>query len=143
MPIQGTMALLPSVVPTASDWWPAANASILDRFWNEFSADPKRFGEASREHYARVYAQPGAMHAGFAQFAAFDQDAIDNKAFVATRKLAMRRGDRWREVVGPTVAVVTCCRRQRAAVLVISMPVTVDGGAATVAAVRAFLDEKP
>ena len=47
----------------------------LDRFWNEFSADPRSFGEASREHYARLYAQPGAMRAGFAQFAAFDQDA--------------------------------------------------------------------
>jgi pimeloyl-ACP methyl ester carboxylesterase len=30
----------------------------LDRFWNEFSADPMSFGEASREHYARLYAQP-------------------------------------------------------------------------------------
>jgi len=26
----------------------------LDRFWNEFSADPKSFGEASREHYAKL-----------------------------------------------------------------------------------------
>jgi pimeloyl-ACP methyl ester carboxylesterase len=32
---------------------------------------------------------PGAMHAGFEQFKAFDQDAIDNKAFVAKGKLAM------------------------------------------------------
>jgi pimeloyl-ACP methyl ester carboxylesterase len=54
----------------------------LDRFWNEFSADPKRFTEASREHYAKLYALPGAMHSGFAQFAAFDQDAIDNKALL-------------------------------------------------------------
>ena len=61
----------------------------LDRFWNEFSADPKNFDEASREHYAALYAQPGAMHAGFEQFKAFDQDAIDNKAFVANGKLAM------------------------------------------------------
>jgi len=55
----------------------------LDRFWNEFSADPKRFDEASRQHYARLYARPGNMRAGFAQFAAFDQDAIDNRAFLA------------------------------------------------------------
>jgi pimeloyl-ACP methyl ester carboxylesterase len=55
----------------------------LDRFWNEFSADPKHFPEASREHYAALYALPGAMHAGFAQFAAFDQDALDNKASLA------------------------------------------------------------
>jgi len=61
----------------------------LDRFWNEFSADPKSFTEASRAHYARLYAQPGAMHAGFSQFQAFDQDAIDNKAFLAEGKLTI------------------------------------------------------
>jgi pimeloyl-ACP methyl ester carboxylesterase len=59
----------------------------LDRFWNEFSATPKRFSEAARRHFAKLYARPGAMHAGFAQFAAFDQDAADNKAFVAAGKL--------------------------------------------------------
>ena len=62
----------------------------LDRFWNEFSADPARFDEASRQHYAALYAKPGAMHAGFAQFAAFDQDAIDNRAWLAAgNKLTM------------------------------------------------------
>ena len=61
----------------------------LDRFWNEFSATPARFSEAAREHYAKLYALPGAMHSGFMQFAAFDQDAVDNKAFLAKGKLAM------------------------------------------------------
>jgi pimeloyl-ACP methyl ester carboxylesterase len=62
----------------------------LDRFWNEFSATPSRFSEAAREHYAKLYALPGAMHSGFAQFAAFDQDAVDNKAFLAAKgKLGM------------------------------------------------------
>jgi pimeloyl-ACP methyl ester carboxylesterase len=61
----------------------------LDRLWNEFSADPKKFDEQSRSHYAAIYARPGAMHAGFEQFKAFDQDAIDNKAFVAQGKLTM------------------------------------------------------
>jgi len=61
----------------------------LDRFWNEFSANPQRFTEAARVHYAALYALPGAMHSGFAQFAAFDQDAIDNRAFLATGKLTM------------------------------------------------------
>jgi pimeloyl-ACP methyl ester carboxylesterase len=61
----------------------------LDRFWNEFSATPSRFSEAAREHYAKLYALPGAMHSGFMQFAAFDQDAIDNKAFMAKGKLSM------------------------------------------------------
>src|SRR4051794_3832375 len=61
----------------------------LDRFWNEFSATPSHFSEAAREHYAKLYAQPGAMHAGFNQFAAFDQDAIDNAAFIARSRLTM------------------------------------------------------
>jgi pimeloyl-ACP methyl ester carboxylesterase len=56
----------------------------LDRFWNEFSADPAKFTEAARVHYAQLYALPGAMHAGFAQFAAFDQDATDNRGWLAT-----------------------------------------------------------
>jgi pimeloyl-ACP methyl ester carboxylesterase len=61
----------------------------LDRFWNEFSASPDRFGEGARRHYAELYALPGAMHSGFAQFAAFDQDAIDNRAFLASKRLKM------------------------------------------------------
>lgn len=61
----------------------------LDRFWNEFSASPQRFTEAARQHYAQLYALPGAMHSGFAQFAAFDQDAIDNRAFLAGGRLKM------------------------------------------------------
>jgi pimeloyl-ACP methyl ester carboxylesterase len=61
----------------------------LDRFWNDFAADPRRITEETRQHYAALYALPGAMHSGFAQFAAFDQDAIDNRAFLAKGKLTM------------------------------------------------------
>lgn len=61
----------------------------LDRFWNEFSANPSRFSEAARAHYSKLYAMPGAMHSGFMQFAAFDQDAIDNQKFLAKGKLTM------------------------------------------------------
>ncbi len=61
----------------------------LDRFWNEFSATPARFSEAARAHYSALYALPGAMHAGFAQFAAFDQDALDNQAFLKDGKLTL------------------------------------------------------
>jgi hypothetical protein len=42
----------------------------LDRFWNELSANPKTIDEATRRHYAKIYARPGAMHAAFNQFAA-------------------------------------------------------------------------
>ena len=51
----------------------------LDRFWNEFGAHPERIDEATRAHYAALYALPGAMHSAFAQFLAFPQDAIDNQ----------------------------------------------------------------
>ncbi|MBS0518643.1 MAG: alpha/beta hydrolase [Proteobacteria bacterium] len=61
----------------------------LDRFWNEFSADPNKFDEAKREYYAGIYALPGAIHAGMEQFKAFDQDAQDNKALLAKGKLPM------------------------------------------------------
>jgi pimeloyl-ACP methyl ester carboxylesterase len=61
----------------------------LDRFWNELSASAKAIDEATREHYARLYALPGAMRSAFSQFAAFNQDAADNKALAARGKLAM------------------------------------------------------
>ncbi|HEV7715849.1 MAG TPA: alpha/beta hydrolase, partial [Steroidobacteraceae bacterium] len=55
----------------------------LDRFYNELSADPKRIDEETRQHYAALYARPHAMHDAFEQFAAFNQDALDNKALFA------------------------------------------------------------
>jgi pimeloyl-ACP methyl ester carboxylesterase len=62
----------------------------LDRFWNELSANPKAIDEATRNHYATLYARPKAMHDAFEQFGAFAQDAIDNKALLATGgKLSM------------------------------------------------------
>ena len=57
----------------------------LDRFWNEFSANPARFNEASRQHYAKLYARPGAMHSGFAQFARIRSGCHRQPAFLARR----------------------------------------------------------
>jgi pimeloyl-ACP methyl ester carboxylesterase len=119
----------------------------LNRFWNKFSADPKSFGETPREHCARLYWRRGAMHAGFSQFAAFDQDAIGNKAFVAQGKLLMPvlavGGEK---SFGPTMAVV-----MRAAATDVQEQVISASGhwlmeeqpGATIAAVRAFLDRQP
>lgn len=120
----------------------------LDRFWNEFSATPSRFTEAARQHYAALYASPGAMRSGFAQFAAFDQDAIDNKAFLAEHgKLAMPvlalGGEK---SFGLTMAAV-----MRFAATDVSEGVVPDSGhwimeenpKATVAAVRSFLLRAP
>ncbi|MCU1250875.1 MAG: alpha/beta hydrolase [Edaphobacter sp.] len=61
----------------------------LDRFWNEFSLHPERFDETKRQHYATLYALPGAIRAGFAQFAAFGQDSLDSKTNLAKGKLTM------------------------------------------------------
>jgi pimeloyl-ACP methyl ester carboxylesterase len=61
----------------------------LDRFWNDFAASRTAFPEDARVHYTKLYAAPGRMHAGFSQFAAFDQDVIDNLAFVARGPLTM------------------------------------------------------
>ncbi|CAH0339346.1 alpha/beta hydrolase [Rhizobium sp. CECT 9324] len=117
----------------------------LDRFWNEFSATPDRFTEESRAHYAKLYALPGAMHSGFAQFAAFDQDAIDNKAILAKNgKLAMPvlaiGGEK---SFGPMMATV-----MRAAATDVTEGVIPDSGhwimeenpSATTTMVRAFLE---
>ena len=117
----------------------------LDRFWNEFSAKPSRFSEAARRHYAKLYARPGAMHAGFAQFAAFDQDAADNKEFVAAGKLSARvlalGGER---SFGTTMAAI-----MRFAASDVEEGVVPGSGhwimeenpKATIALVRAFLDK--
>jgi pimeloyl-ACP methyl ester carboxylesterase len=117
----------------------------LDRFWNELSADPKSIDEATRQHYADLYAQPGAMPSAFKQFAAFMQDAIDNQAFAAKGKLTM-----------PVLAIGA--EKSFGAVMAdifrfVAMDVTSavirnsghwlmeEQPAATVAAVRAFLDK--
>lgn len=118
----------------------------LDRFWNEFSANPDRFTEQAREHYAKLYALPGAMHSGFAQFAAFDQDAQYNQAILASKgKLTMPilavGGEK---SFGPMMATV-----MRAAATDVTEGIVPDSGhwimeenpAATTALVRAFLDK--
>ncbi len=118
----------------------------LDRFWNEFSATPAKFSEGSRQHYAALYALPGGMHAGFSQFAAFDQDAIDNQAFLAkggklTMPVLAVGGDK---SFGLTMAAV-----MRFAATNVTPLVVTDSGhwlmeeqpAATVAGIRAFLDK--
>jgi pimeloyl-ACP methyl ester carboxylesterase len=118
----------------------------LDRFWNELSANPSAIDEATRRHYAELYARPGAMHSAFNQFAAFQQDAIDNKAFFAKGKLTMpvlaigaeksfgtAMADDLRFVAADVASVVIANSGHW---LMEEQP------AATVAAIRAFLERK-
>jgi pimeloyl-ACP methyl ester carboxylesterase len=61
----------------------------FEHFWNDFAADRKRsVPEADRRVYARAYAQPGAMRAGFEYFRNFERDAEDFARLGRTR-LAM------------------------------------------------------
>ena len=54
---------------------------FLDRVWNQFAADPAKVDEATRAYYARLYAQPGAMRASFAQFNTIaSHDVADNRS---------------------------------------------------------------
>ncbi len=63
--------------------------TYLEHFWNDFAADPKHsVPEADRRVYAKAYAQPGGMRAGFEYFKAFSQDASDFERFSKT-KLSM------------------------------------------------------
>jgi pimeloyl-ACP methyl ester carboxylesterase len=57
----------------------------FDRIWNDFTGDPEKPDNETRDFFAATYAQPGGMRAGFAQFAAFSQDAKDNKFFEQTK----------------------------------------------------------
>jgi len=117
----------------------------LDRFWNEFSATPAKFSEASRQHYAAIDAMPGAMHAGFSQFATFDQDAVDNRAFLAAKgKLGLPvlavGGEKSFATMMATDAQAGFTNVQGAVVPDAGHWLMEEQPAATVKVIRAFLD---
>ena len=60
--------------------------TYFEHFWNGFAADPKHsISEVDRRIYAKAYAQPGGMRAGFEYFKAFSQDASDFEQFSKTK----------------------------------------------------------
>jgi pimeloyl-ACP methyl ester carboxylesterase len=117
----------------------------LDRFWNEFAGDPSKIDEVTREHYAKLYALPGAMHSAFAQFRSIRQDARDNTVFMATKLTMPVLAVGGEKSFGSTEAIVM----RNAAVNVTELVISNSGHwlmdeepAATIAAVRAFLTSK-
>jgi pimeloyl-ACP methyl ester carboxylesterase len=57
----------------------------FEHFWNDFAANPARsVSERDRRIYAKAYARPGGMRAGFEYFRAFEQDAEDFAHFAQT-----------------------------------------------------------
>jgi len=59
--------------------------TYFEHFWNDFAADPKHsIPEVDRRIYAKAYAQPGGMRAGFEYFRNFERDAQDFAKLSAT-----------------------------------------------------------
>jgi len=117
----------------------------LDRFWNDFAGDPSKIDEATRAHYAALYARPGAMRSAFAQFRSIRQDAEDNKASMATKLTMPVLAVGGEKSFGATEAAVM----RNAAVKVTELVIPNSGHwlmeeqpEATVAAIRAFLTSK-
>ena len=115
----------------------------LDRFWNEFAGDPSKIDEATRRHYAAIYAGPGAMHSAFAQFLAIGQkDEADNLKAMETKLAMPVLAIGAAKAFGANVAVV-----MRNAATNVQELVVPNGGhwlmeeapAATIAAVQDFL----
>jgi pimeloyl-ACP methyl ester carboxylesterase len=78
----------------------------FDRIWNDFTGDPSKPDEATRNFFAATYAQPSGMRAGFAQFAAFSQDAKDNKVFEQIRLTMPVLAVGGEKSFGPTQAAI-------------------------------------
>jgi len=54
----------------------------FEHFWNDFAANPAHsIPERDRRFYAKAYARPGGMRAGFGYFRAFEKDAEDFARF--------------------------------------------------------------
>lgn len=51
----------------------------LQHFFNKLSQDPTLFEGEVLEHYVSAYSQPGALRAAFATYAAFENDAVENR----------------------------------------------------------------
>jgi pimeloyl-ACP methyl ester carboxylesterase len=116
----------------------------LDRFWNEFSANPRSVDEATRASYAAQYAQPGAMRAGFAQFAAFTRDGEDNTVYQRTKLTMPVLAIGGEKSFGPVMAVVmrnVATNVREAVVPNAGHWLMEESPAATVALIRDFLDE--
>ena len=115
----------------------------FDRIWNDFTGDPSKPDEATRDFFAATYAQPGGMRAGFAQFAAFSQDARDNEVFerVKLTKPVLAVGGE--KSFGPLQAVImrnVATNVQEAVVSGSGHWLMEERPAETVALIRNFLD---
>jgi len=118
----------------------------FDRIWNDFTGDPGKPDEATRNFFTATYAQPGGMRAGFAQFAAFKQDAIDNKLFEQVKLTMPVLAVGGEKSFGPLQAVImrNVATNVREAVVAGSGHwLMEERPVETVALIRGFLDSSP
>jgi pimeloyl-ACP methyl ester carboxylesterase len=115
----------------------------LDRIWNDFTADPSKPDDATRNFFAATYAQPGGMRAGFAQFTAFSQDAKDNEVFERVKLTMPVLAVGGEKSFGPLQAVImrnVATNVQEAVVNGSGHWLMEERPAETVALIRNFLD---
>jgi pimeloyl-ACP methyl ester carboxylesterase len=115
----------------------------FDRIWNDFTGDPSKPDEATRNFFAATYAQPGGMRAGFAQFTAFSQDAADNKVFEQVKLTMPVLAVGGEKSFGPLQAVImrhVATHVQEAVVPGSGHWLMEESPAYTVALIRHFLD---
>lgn len=115
----------------------------LDRFWNEFAGDPNKIDEQTRQHYAALYARPGAMHSAFAQFLSIRKDVVDNQALMATKLKMPVLAIGGEKSFGATEAVVMRNAADNVTELVVPGAghwLMEEAPTQTIAAIRGFLD---
>src|ERR1700726_4324274 len=115
----------------------------FDRIWNDFTGDPDKPDEATRNFFTATYAQPGGMRAGFAQFTAFSQDAKDNKIFEQTKLIMSVLAVGGEKSFGSLQAVImrhVATNVQEAVVKGSGHWLMEERPAETVALIRSFLD---
>jgi len=118
----------------------------LDRFWNEFAGDPSKMDEASRQHYAELYARPNAMHDAFSQFRAFRKDVEDNQTAMATKLTMPVLAIGGEKSFGANEAIVMRNAATNVTELVVPHAghwLMEEAPGTTIAAVHNFIDGKP
>ena len=118
----------------------------FDRIWNDFTGNPSEPDEATRKFFAATYAQPGGMRASFAQFAAFSQDAKDNKIFEQTKLTMPVLAVGGEKSFGPLQAVImrhVATDVREAVVAGSGHWLMEERPTETVALIRGFLDASP
>jgi len=115
---------------------------FLDRFYNDFGGDPSKIDEGTRNHYAALYARPGAMKGALSQFHAFRTDAKDNQVLMKTKLTMPVLAIGGEKSFGPVEAVAMRNAATNVTELVIPRSghwLMEEEPAATVAAVAGFL----